>query len=61
MKKKRNIKKRLLIALSVLIVTAGLIAAGNVMALQNLVTKGSCYNAVDVQNQLVPQKDENGT
>ena len=61
MKKKKNIKKRLLIALLVILVLAGLVASGNVMAVSNLVSKGSSYAAIDNENQLVPQKDENGT
>ena len=58
--KTRNIKKRLLIAICVIFVIAGLIAGANVLAFQHLLSYGDAYAAVETENKLVPQKDENG-
>lgn len=58
---KKNIKKRLLTAVSVILVIAALIAGANVLAVRNLVNKGNAYNAIEIENQLVPEKDENGS
>ncbi len=56
----RKTKKRLLIFISVVIVLGILVTGLNVLAVQNLLKKGSSYSKVEIENQLVPQKDENG-
>ena len=53
-------KKVLLTVISVVIVLAILITGANLLAVQNLLKKGNSYNKVEIENQLVPQKDENG-
>ena len=58
--KSKKIKKRLIIAVSI-IVGLGLIVTGlNLLSVQNLLEKGSSYGKVEFEEQLVPQKDENG-
>ncbi len=59
--KRKAALKGLLISAAVILVIAGLIAAGNLLALQNLVNKGSAYGSAATENQLIPQKDENST
>ena len=44
----------------VVMVLAVVIAGLNFLSLQNLLEKGNSYNKVEMENQLVPQKDENG-
>lgn len=56
--KKRNIV--LLTFVLVVAVIASVIAGANYMTLQSLVRLGSSYNQVEIENQLVPEKDENG-
>ncbi len=58
---KKSIQKKLLTAVSVILVLAALIAGANVLAVQNLVNKGNAYNAVEIGNQLIPEKDDNGS
>ena len=41
-------------------VIAVVIAGLNYYAVQNLLEKGNMYNKVEIENQLVPEKDENG-
>lgn len=53
-------KKILLTIISVIIVLAIVITGANILSVQNLVKKGSSYNKVEIDNQLVPEKDENG-
>lgn len=53
-------KKIVLTIISVVIVLAILIAGANILSVKNLLIKGSSYNKVEIENQLVPQKDENG-
>ena len=48
------------IVLAIVVISLG-VAIANVFAVQNLLKKGSSYNKVEFENQLVPQKDENGT
>ncbi len=53
-------KKVLITIISVIIVLAILITGANLLAVQNLLKKGNAYNKVEIENQLIPQKDENG-
>lgn len=56
----KNRKKTLLVVISVVLVIAIAIAGLNYFSVQNLLKKGNEYNKVEIKNQLVPQKDENG-
>jgi len=56
-KKPKNI---LLIIISVIIAIAVIITGLNVLSVQNLMKKGSSYEKVEYENQLIPDKDENG-
>ncbi len=56
----KKAKKTLLIVISVVIVLAIAIAGLNFLSLQNLVKTGNSYKKLEIENQLVPQKDENG-
>ena len=58
--KSKKLKKVLLIIVAVVMVLAVVIAGLNFLSLQNLLEKGNSYNKVEMENQLVPQKDENG-
>ena len=63
MLKKEKSKKRirnLLIALLVISIVSGAVAATNFLMVQSLVKKGNSYNKVEFKNQLIPEKDENG-
>lgn len=53
-------KKVLLISVLTVMVIAILITVANVFSVHSLLKKGTEYNAVEIENQLVPQKDENG-
>lgn len=53
-------KKILLIIVSVIAVIAIVSAIVNILMVRNLLEKGSTYNKVEIQEQLVPEKDENG-
>lgn len=54
-------RKRVLPAmLSVIIVIAMIITAANSLSVKKLLEIGSSYSKVEIENQLVPQKDENG-
>ena len=53
-------KKILLGATVTFAVVSVVVASANLLAVQNLIKKGNEYNKVEVENQLVPQKDENG-
>ena len=53
-------KKKLLIFVSVVIVIGILISGLNLLSVQNLLKKGNSYNTLEIKNQLIPQKDENG-
>ena len=59
-KKSKKIKKILSITISAIIVIAVLVTVLNYSSLQNLLKVGSSYDKVQYENQLVPQKDENG-
>ncbi len=56
----KKTKNRLLIFISVIIALGIVIAGLNFLSLQNLIKKGNSYNKVEIENQLIPQKDENG-
>ena len=56
--KKRKIA--LLTVISVIIVVAVTIAELNYMAVQKLIRQGNSYEKLEIENQLTPQKDENG-
>ena len=58
--KSKKIKKILSITISAIIVIAVLVTVLNYSSLQNLLKVGSSYDKVQYENQLVPQKDENG-
>lgn len=56
----KKTKKRLIFFISVVLVVVIGLTCANYLSLQNLLKKGSGYNKVEIENQLVPQKDENG-
>ena len=58
--KSKKSKKVLPIIISVIVVIAVLVAVLNYSSVQNLLKIGSSYDKVQYENQLVPQKDENG-
>ena len=53
-------KKVLLIAVLVVALIAALVAGLNVLSVQKLLYQGSTYAKVEFENQLTPEKDENG-
>ena len=59
--KSKKGKKIALAIVAVVIVLAIVITGANILSVKNLLKKGSSYNKVEIENQLVPQKDENGT
>lgn len=58
--KAKKVKKGLLVAVAVVMVLAVIIAGANFLSVQNLLEKGQSYNKIEIENQLVPKKDENG-
>ena len=58
--KSKKVKKFLLIIIAVVMIISVIIAVANFLSLQNLLEKGNSYNKVEIENQLVPEKDENG-
>ena len=58
--KSKKGKKVLFTVLSVVIVLAIVITGVNILSVQNLLKKGNAYNKVQIENKLVPEKDENG-
>lgn len=60
MAKGKKGKKILIASVSVVIAIATAVAGVNALSVQNLLKKGNTYNKVEIENQLVPQKDENG-
>lgn len=52
--------KFLITVVSVIVAVATLVAGANLIAVANLEEKGSTYGKVEIENQLVPKKDENG-
>ena len=53
-------KKILLAVVCAVIIIATVIAGANYMMLQSLISFGNSYDKVEYENQLVPEKDENG-
>ena len=60
MKKCKKSKKALLVLIAVIIVIASAITTLNYLAVQNLIRQGNSYDKVEFENQLTPEKDENG-
>ena len=58
--KKKEGKRGFLAIISVFVLFAVLIAGLNFMSVKNLIKTGNTYNKIEYENQLVPQKDENG-
>ena len=58
--KHKNRKKSFLIILIILISIAVLITGLNALSVRNLLKSGSSYNQVVIENQLIPEMDENG-
>ena len=58
-KNKRG-KKVILALVCVIVIIASIIAGVNYMSLQSLIRLGNSYDKVEIENQLVPEKDENG-
>lgn len=58
--KHKKAKKALLASVLIIAVLAGVIAVLNYYAVDNLLEKGNSYSRVEIENQLVPEKDENG-
>ncbi len=53
-------KKILISIVSIIIVIAAVVAGLNYMAVQKLVKQGNSYGKIEFENQLTPEKDENG-
>ena len=58
--KHKKTKKFLLVSVLIIGVIAVVIAGLNYYAVKNLLEKGNTYSKVEIENQLVPEKDENG-
>ena len=59
-KTKRKKAKKVILSVVAVIIVIVVIAGANILSLNNLVKKGNTYNTVEIEKQLVPQKDENG-
>ena len=57
--KHKKRKKVLFVSVLIIAVIAVVIAGLNYFAVQNLLEKGKAYSKVEIENQLVPEKDEN--
>ena len=55
-----KVKKVLLIAVLVVALIAAVIAGLNVLSVNKLLDQGESYGKIEFENQLVPEKDENG-
>lgn len=54
-------RKRIIpILITIVIIIAIAVTSANLLSVQNLLNKGNSYNKVEIENQLVPEKDENG-
>ena len=53
-------KKRILVFISVILCIGILVTAANFLMYRILMKKGSEYSSVEIENQLIPHKDENG-
>lgn len=60
MSAKKGRKKRFIILISAVAVIAAIIAGTNLLSVRNLLKIGNSYSKVEFENQLVPEKDENG-
>ncbi len=58
--KSKRIKKAFLVLIAVIAVVAIVSAVVNICMVNSLLKKGSSYNKVEIEEQLVPEKDENG-
>lgn len=58
--KNKKMKKIFFISVLVIAVAAVIIAGLNYYAVQNLLEKGNSYSKIEIENQLVPEKDDNG-
>lgn len=58
--KSKKSKKGLLVFASVVLAIAVVIAGANFMMLQSLLKQGNSYAKIETENQLVPERDENG-
>ena len=58
--KKQKSKKIILAVVCIIVVIAAVIAGVNYMMLQSLIRYGNSYDKIEFENQLVPEKDENG-
>ncbi len=58
--KHKKVMMALLISVLVIAVIAAVVATVNYVCVQNLLKQGSSYSKVEIENQLVPEKDENG-
>ncbi len=58
--KAKKLKKGIIVAIAFVLVVSVIIAGANFFAVKNLLKKGNTYNKVEIENQLVPEKDENG-
>lgn len=56
----KKLKKVLLCSVVAVAICAAVITGANLLAVNNLTKTASSYNKVAIENQLVPQKDENG-
>ena len=59
-KKCRKGRKILLVILSVIILISAFTAIANALVVKSNVEKAKSYDKVTIENQLVPEKDENG-
>ena len=60
-KEKSNKRKKILLVLvCIIIVIAVAVTELNYLAVQKLITQGNSYDKIEYENQLTPQKDENG-
>lgn len=60
MKKKGKFKKVMAVILSVIVVIAAFTFVANIISVRSCIKKATSYSAVEIEKQLVPQKDENG-
>ncbi len=58
--KSKKCRKRLGRFISLVIIIALVIAGVNFAAVKKLIEQGSSYSKVEIENQLIPEKDENG-
>lgn len=58
--KSTRTKKVLISVVSAIAVISLLIAGANILSVRNLIQKGSSYDKIEFENQLIPEKDENG-